>query len=94
MLGDGWVLAGGATFALGAIPLTILLSSGATKNDHAGTFTDRLLVASVATTAVGLALILLSLPLRSGHNTKVQVDQALPSAPAKSARTRPEFWAF
>lgn len=86
LLGTGWLLAGAATFGLGAIATIGVFASGATKNQGPGSVGGEVLVASVTTTAVGLALIVLSIPFRTGNATHVRVDRAPPpEAPPPAA---------
>jgi hypothetical protein len=89
LVGTGFLLAGGVTFAVGGAGLVALLSSGATKNQEAGSAASGLLVASITTAAVGLALVLVSLPLRAGNATRVRVERAPEPPPPRPAPPAP-----
>lgn len=77
--GTGFVLAGGGALLLGAAGAITTLATGSTKNTDGSEVADHVLTASITSAALGVALILLSLPFRAS-TTHVKIEP-LPAAP-------------
>jgi len=77
--GTGLVLAGGGALLLGGAGALTLLATGATKNTDGSSAADHLLTASITSAALGVVLIVLSLPFRAS-TTRVTIEPA-PASP-------------
>ena len=73
-IGTGVVLAGGFALILGGSATAILLTTGATKNAAGDDTASHLFTAAITTAALGLVMILVSIPLRSAGTTHVTVE--------------------